>query len=512
MNAKVTFQGAIYEILDGESLLEALLRGGADVPFSCRKGSCHTCMMRTLDPAQAPAEAQRGLRPAMAESGHFLPCITHPSQDLNIGVADRSVMFIDAIVASKEQLSPRIVRLLLEPELAMDWTPGQYINLRAPSGLIRSYSIASISHQDYFIELHVGLVEGGQVSTWVHEQLQEGDCVQLQGPVGQCVYDERLSARALLLISSGTGLAPIVGIVRDAIERGHQGPIDIIHAASSPQEAYLKQSLETLAGNHDHVSFEQLEDGRDLVAHCFDARPELGGTVLYLCGNPEMVYKARVRAIESGVNRHDIFADPFEDAHPYWPQDREKLEAWPTEPELWEALGQGELLREILVEFYDAVYEDERLSPFFHNVTKARAIYKQHEFLYDVFSGEIEFFGLKPFNAHHWMIISDELFNYREDLFESVVRRHGLEERLVRRWMAFQELFRRELVKSNQRGMIIDGKEVSMEGFSQETLMMDMICDGCNEEMLEGSVGRMHKRTGQLFCERCGSKPQIQTH
>lgn len=193
-NAKVTFEGAIYEVQEGESLLEALLRGGAEVPFSCRKGSCQTCMMRVLDPAQAPTQAQRGLRPALAESGHFLPCITHPSEDLHIDVADRSVMFIDAIVAAKEQHSPKVVRLLLEPELAMDWRPGQYINLRSPSGLVRSYSIASLSHQDYFIELHVGLTPGGQMSTWVHEQLKEGDCVQLQGPLGQCVYDERLSA------------------------------------------------------------------------------------------------------------------------------------------------------------------------------------------------------------------------------------------------------------------------------------------------------------------------------
>ena len=58
------------------------------------------------------------------------------------------------------------------------------------------------------------------------------------------------------------------------------------------------------------------------------------------------------------------------------------------------------------------------------------------------------------------------------------------------------------------RGMIVDGVEVKRDGFSEERLLADMVCDGCHGEMLEGEIGRMHQRTGQLFCARCASRVQ----
>lgn len=502
---ELTYEGAVYAVQAAETALDALLRGGANVPFSCRKGSCHTCLMRAIDGAP-PLASQRGLSPELVDTGHFLPCLAVPTEALTLGAADRSVLFVPARVAEKQRVSPRVVRLLLEPEVSLGWVAGQYVNLRANNGLVRSYSIASIAREDYFLELHVGLVRGGALSGWVHQELRVGDTVELQGPFGACVYREEFTTRRLLMLATGTGIAPILGIVRDALARRHEAPIEVVHAVAAPEEAYAHALLEALANTHTNVHFTQLLEHDDPVAACFDPRPDLRGAVLYLCGNPEMVYGARVRAIASGVHRREILADPFFDSTQYWPKDREKLESWPKQPELWEALERGPKLRRILTDFYDRVYEDPRLSPYFHNVTKDRAIAKQYEFLADVFTGEIPFFGLKPFNAHHWMIISDDLFDYREELFESVLQSHGVPEELMRQWLAFHELFRRELVKNTQRGLIVDGKEHLREGFSQEQLTLDMVCDGCGHEMLTGSTGRMHLRTGQLYCQGCGAK------
>jgi truncated hemoglobin YjbI len=219
-----------------------------------------------------------------------------------------------------------------------------------------------------------------------------------------------------------------------------------------------------------------------------------------------MVDAARYRAFRAGARREDIHADSFDHATPFMPDDPAKLATLAADPELWEALGRGPGLRAILTDFYARVYEDPRLEPFFHKVTKERAIDKQYSFLADVFAGTHDYFGLKPFNAHHWMIISEELFDYRERLIEECMRRHGLPEHLVRRWCAVHELFRRELVKGAARGLIVDGVEHSLEGFSEETLGIAGMCDGCEQEMPEGSVGRLHARTGELFCFRCTAR------
>ncbi len=502
---RITHDGAEYTVQAGETALDALIRGGSNHPFSCRKGSCQTCLARALE-GTPPAQAQRGLRSALVSTGHFLPCVAHLTESLTVGPPERSVLFLQALVAEKQQVSPRVVRLLLEPELTLDWTPGQYVNLRGKGGVVRSYSIASVARHDYYLELHVSLVLGGALSEWIHHELKAGDFIEIQGPLGECVYRDELKERDLLLLGAGTGIAPLAGVARDALERGPRGAIDVIHAASAPEESYFEPLFTALAARHPQLRFTQLTGSGDAVAACFDARPELRGTALYLCGNPDLVYAARVRAVANGVNRRDVLADPFDEVRPYWPRDREKLEAWPVDPALWEALGRGPLLREILTRFYDRVYEDPRLSPFFHKVTKERAISKQYEFLASVFGGEIKYFGLRPFNAHHWMIFSNDLFDYREELFEAVVRAHGIEERLVRHWMAFHELFRREMVKSAQRGLIVDGVEYTHDGFSEEVLEIDAVCDGCGNEMLTGTRGRMHLRTGQLYCEGCGAR------
>jgi truncated hemoglobin YjbI len=117
--------------------------------------------------------------------------------------------------------------------------------------------------------------------------------------------------------------------------------------------------------------------------------------------------------------------ESLELATPFMPDDAAKLATLSPDPDLWEALGRGKLLRAILEDFYGRVYRDPRLLPFFHKVTIERAIDKQYAFLADVFTGRRDYFGLKPFNAHHWMVISDELFDYRERSIEDCMRRHG---------------------------------------------------------------------------------------
>lgn len=491
------------ELRDGESVLDALLRAGAPTAFSCRKGTCHTCLMRCSE-GTPPKDAQRGLPEELVATKHFLPCIAHPTEALTLAEADTSTVWMDAIVAETRRLSPTIVELLLEPAKTIEWKPGQFINVEDPNGVIRSYSIASRAQDDYFLHLQVEHIDGGKVSPWLHS-LNAGDMLRIQGPFGHCHYAPDSPEQPLLLVGTGTGLAPLLGVLKEALGQGHSGPIELHHAARSPEESYAAEHLEKLAEAHGNLSVNLYSDGRNIIEDALPESTDRRGTLLYVAGNPAMVFGARSAAVAAGIFRKHVRADPFEPAEPIQPEDHDKLEAWPTDPELWAALNEGKVLRTLLEEFYDQVYEDELLSPFFHHATKERAISKQYEFLYAVFTGEIVYFGLKPFNAHHWMVISDELFDYREELFEAVVRRHLKEEKLIRRWMAFQELFRREIVKPLRRGLYLDGVEQPVKGYSDEVLEIDMVCDGCVEEMPAGSTGRLHEITGQLYCERCSA-------
>ncbi len=508
----VRYKDAVYRVEGAESVLDALLRGGAEVSFSCRKGSCQSCLLRAVD-GDPGDTAQKGLRPELAESRHFMPCLCHPREGLVLEPPDLSAVYVPATVSEKAPLSSKVARLRIETERELEWSPGQYVDVRRADGLVRSYSIASVAASDYFLELHVRRDADGRMSRWIHDELEVGDRIEIQGPLGACNYRQEFTNRPLILVGTGTGIAPLFGIARDALRKGHQGGIRIYHGGRGREDLYLHDGLGQLACEHDGLEYVPCLSGDDVPAGIFAGRvtdrvfgqdhPDAAGHVVYLCGNPDMVYEARYHAIAAGVSRADILADPFETGHPHVPQDDAKLESVTPDPELWRALDHGTGLRRILEDFYARAYEDPRLAPFFHNVTRVRAIEKQYAFLSEVFSGDENYFGLKPFNAHHWMIISDDLFDHREELFEQCVRRHGLAEHLVRRWMAFHELFRRELVKTKQRGLIMDGVEHDKEGFSIEEVSIATVCDGCRGEIATGSTARLHRRTAELFCEGC---------
>jgi len=173
------------------------------------------------------------------------------------------------------------------------------------------------------------------------------------------------------------------------------------------------------------------------------------------------------------------------------------------DPEMWAALDGGPRLTAILTDFYARVYEDERLAHFFEGVTRQRAIEKQYAFLCQIFSGEQLYFGERPRNAHNWMVISDELFDHREALMESCLRRHGLPDHLVTRWRAVEERFRKQIVKGQPFGKKIRGVEVPFEGYDSVELSVGAICDGCGGVVEAGTTVRYHVRTGKSFCPAC---------
>lgn len=511
--ARVTFEGKRYSLLEGETVLQALLRGGASVPFSCRKGTCQSCLLRAEE-GDPGASARAGLRAAIAGDGYFLPCQSRPTGDLRVARPDPARLTVRAHVRDKEPLAPGIVRLRLDPETNFAWRAGQFVNVRRPDGASRSYSLASVPGEDDFLELHVKRI--GETSAWLVDEVTSGDVLDIQGPLGECCYEPQNAARPMLLVGTGTGLSPLIGIAREALLQGHRGAIHLYHGARDATQLYLRGALASLQAAHPNFRYgpcvsgggaapDGVTRGRALDV-ALARHGSLVGWVVYLCGLPAMVHDARHAAFRAGARRGDIHADPFEPATPFVPDDTAKLSDLLPDPELWEALDRGPKLRAILTDFYGRVYRDPRLEPFFHRVTIERAIDKQYAFLADVFSGSRGYFGLKPFNAHHWMVISDELFDYRERIIEDCMRRHGLAEHLIHRWCSIHELFRREIVKSAPRGLIVDGVERMLEGFSEEVLDIDAMCDGCQQEMPKGAVGRLHARTGELFCSRCSAR------
>ena len=183
-------------------------------------------------------------------------------------------------------------------------------------------------------------------------------------------------------------------------------------------------------------------------------------------------------------------------------QGRRKGDLAPN-PEMWAALDNGLLLNKILDDFYTLVFDDPQLSPFFENSTKQRSKEKQYLFMKAIFTGEKCYFGERPRNAHNWMIISDELFDYREEIMEGVLRENGIAEELILQWRAVDEVYRKQIVKDKPITKKVGGIELPTEGYEFDTLEFASICDKCENEINVGEKIAYHVRTGKAFCKEC---------
>jgi ferredoxin-NADP reductase len=518
--ADITYQGKTYSCREGESILDAFLRQGVNLPFSCRNGVCQVCLQRMVS-GELPAGAQKGLKASLAAKNYFLPCVCRPQHDMEFAAPTDDDLYFTAVVAGKEQLAGDVFLILLEPSLELNYRSGQFLNLRRADGVTRSYSLASVPGEDYYLELHVKRMKNGALSNWLIDELEVGSEIEIQGPNGNGVYAPQSLHQNLLLVGTGTGLAPLLGIVRTALASGHAGEIHLYHGSSTRAGLYQVDALKELARRTPNFHYVPCvsREAAPADAHpgradelAFAQHARLGGWRVHLAGNPDMVDAATARAAAAGAAPADIIADAFvlkdlraasrPPADAGGP-DSDRREFAP-DPEMWAALEEGEMMGAILTDFYTRVFDDPVLSPYFTGVTKQRLIEKVYSFMRQIFTGEKLYFGDRPRNAHHWMVIPDEVFDYREALMVECMRRHGLADPFIARWRAIEESFRSDIVKAKPFGRVLDGVELPVEGFGNTVLEVGALCDSCERVLEPGEEVRYHLRLGHIYCGDCG--------
>jgi len=308
----VLLDGASHQREDGETVLAALLRGGFEAPHSCKAGACGSCMMRAVEGEVGP-NSQAGLKDAWKSQGYFLPCVCVPSGDLAITALDAGIAASASVVAV-DSLSLNVVRLRLSRPDGFEYRGGQYLALRNPHGLTRSYSIASLP-DDGVIDLQIRIYPDGRMGSWIANHARPGDPVTLTGPFGECFYVPGREEQPLLLIGTGTGLAPLQAILRDALLHGHTGPIHLYHGAVTADGLYLVDELKAIANINYHPVVLNGE-APDVITGAIDqvalqAHPKLDGWRVFLCGDPALVRTLKKKVFLAGAAMRDIHADAF---------------------------------------------------------------------------------------------------------------------------------------------------------------------------------------------------------
>ena len=123
-----------------------------------------------------------------------------------------------AVVKNIIARTARIKSFVLAPSRPFKFLAGQHVNVRltAPDGYraMRSYSIASPPEDPCQIELAIEHFEDGEVSPFFHEVVEIGDEIEFQGPLGGHFVWSKTNGGPLLLVGGGSGLVPLMAIIR----------------------------------------------------------------------------------------------------------------------------------------------------------------------------------------------------------------------------------------------------------------------------------------------------------
>ena len=242
--------GRQFSAQPDETLLAAAIRQGVPLPYGCQDGACGSCKCKKLqgevlhDPYQAKALSEQE-----ASAGLILACRAHAQSDLRlesrqVGAADAFPVKRLPVRVSRLQRATTdvmIVHLQLPASDRFDYHAGQYIDVLLRDGSRRSYSMASAPHFQALapgLELHIRHLPGGKFTDQVFGGLKEKDILRIEGPLGG-FYLRPDSAKPIILLASGTGMAPIKALIEHLRLLNSTRDLTLYWGGRRPVDLYL---------------------------------------------------------------------------------------------------------------------------------------------------------------------------------------------------------------------------------------------------------------------------------
>lgn len=317
--------GQSFTARRGERLLGAARRAGVWIPFECGWGSCGTCKVTALEGTSkllfpdAPSWDERDVR-----RNRVLMCQSVATSDLTIKpfrVSDAPTSELatrddNSELVKVEPLGPNIHRFTFRLRSAATYLEGQYAVLEVAPDLRRCYSMADLSGTDA-VSFIAKRYEGGRGSNALFA-LNPGDSIAIELPYGG-MWLKSLDV-PIVLVAGGTGISPILAMVRRLALAGDPRPVRVYYGAGSPAELVAWDELRELtAALPDAVLTGAVveADGdwdgstgfvTEALAHCRELQADAD---VYLAGPPPMVDAVLGVLKEYGVPMNRIAYDRF---------------------------------------------------------------------------------------------------------------------------------------------------------------------------------------------------------
>lgn len=323
-----------------QTLLDAAEQAQLRLAAQCRQGSCGACHALVRLGDYVLGEHNPAALPVGAEGQHgILLCCTTPSSDLRVSlpydssrIAHGRLPVRDAEVTELERDGECTVRLTLRllPDengdgAMAEFEPGQFAELEVPElELKRAYSLANTSNWESRLEFMIRLQPQGRFSTWLRDQAQVGTRLKVHGPQGAFGLKQN-GLRPRWFVAGGTGLAPLLSMLRRMAEFQEPHPVRLYLGVTRPAELFGQAALDALQAELPALQVVQCvwqaaPDWTGFSGSVVDAlRQDLAALSeqsgqwpdIYLCGPPGLIDATEAVARELGVPAEQVLSERY---------------------------------------------------------------------------------------------------------------------------------------------------------------------------------------------------------
>ena len=324
-----------------ETILAAASRAHFALPAQCRQGSCGACYAQvrtgrfalgTHSPQALPQE-HGGVK-----EGAVLMCCTQPRSDLAVDlpytrekIIEGDIPLRSGHITALESVANDTVHLTLQLDddptrgVAALFEPGQYMEIGVPgTPHYRAYSLANIDNWEGRLEFLIRLQPGGLFSDYLRNQASVGSPLRLRGPQGAFGIATD-SLRPRWLVAGGTGLAPMLSILRRMADFQDRTPVRLIYGVNCSADLVMQDTLKALGHQLPQLQSDvclmqatanSLAFAGNPVDRLHDLLADVEGTEngcpdIYLCGPPGMIDAASGVARAAGVPEQQIICERF---------------------------------------------------------------------------------------------------------------------------------------------------------------------------------------------------------
>lgn len=322
---KLTVQG-------GMSLLSSLTEEKLFIPSACGgRGTCGVCKVKVIEGGGAVLATETPLLSETEKKDNTrLSCQLKVRNNLKIEIPPElfSVREYEGVCAEIEELTydTRLFRFELKELSAIDFVPGQYIQLLSPrykkssEEVYRAYSIASDPAQKNIVDLIVRRVPEGICTSYLFDYLKVGDAVGFTGPYGDFRLSETESP--MIFVAGGSGMAPFVSILHHMKNTDLKRKGTYFFGGNQVRDLFLLDRMKQFETELADFKFipvaarpaegENWDGQTGLVTEAVKKSVTDGsGYEGYLCGSPGMIEASIKVLLDLGMPEEKIYYDKF---------------------------------------------------------------------------------------------------------------------------------------------------------------------------------------------------------